>query len=119
LTDSVPVIASAAFVGAMAMNFGAAFWFTALQEHVPAHARSRVSSYDWLGSWLFLPLGYVLIGPVAETIGYRETLLIAVGWTVFSSLAILLIPSVRNLRRKDAQPESLRTDPLTATQVAG
>jgi hypothetical protein len=38
---------------------------------------------------------------------------------VFSSLAILLIPSVRNLRRKDAQPESLRTDPLTATQVAG
>ena len=98
LTTSVPVIAAAAFVGAMSMNFGAAFWFTALQEHVPAHARSRVSSYDWLGSWLFLPLGYVLIGPIAETIGYRETLLLAVGWTVFSSLAILAIPSVRNLR---------------------
>jgi MFS family permease len=98
LTPPVPVIAASAFVGAMAMNFGAAFWFTALQEHVPAHARSRVSSYDWLGSWLFLPLGYVLIGPVAETIGYDVTLLLATGWTVFSSLAILAIPSVRNLR---------------------
>jgi MFS family permease len=98
LTSIVLAIAACAFVGAMSMNFGGAFWFTALQEHVPAHARSRVSSYDWLGSWLFLPLGYVLVGPVAETIGYRETLLIAAGWTVFSSFAILAIPSVRNLR---------------------
>lgn len=94
----VPMIAAAAFVGALAMNFGGAYWFTALQEHVPPHARSRVSSYDWLGSWLFLPLGYVAIGPVADTIGYTETLLVAAGWTVVSSLAILLIPSVRNLR---------------------
>jgi MFS family permease len=94
----VPVIAAFALVGAIAMNFGGAFWFTALQEHVPAHARSRVSSYDWLGSWLFLPLGYVLVGPIAETIGYEATLLIAAGWTVVSSLGILAIPSVRNLR---------------------
>ncbi len=55
------------------MNFASALWFTALQEHVPEHARSRVSSYDWLGSWLFLPIGYVLVGPVAETVRYEET----------------------------------------------
>ncbi len=115
----VPVITACAFVGAMSMNFGAAFWFTAMQEHIPAHARSRVSSYDWLGSWLFLPLGYVLIGPIGERIGYEATSLIAAAWTVFSSLAILAIPSVRNLRRKDAGPETLRPDPLTAPQGAG
>jgi predicted MFS family arabinose efflux permease len=119
LSDSVPLITACAFLGAMAMNYAAAFWFTAMQEHVPRHALSRVSSYDWLGSWLFLPLGYVLIGPVAETIGYDETLLIAAGWTVFSSLAILLIPSVRNLRSKDASAETLQHDPLTAPQTAG
>ena len=98
LSDSVPLITACAFVGAMSMNYGAAFWFTAMQQHVPPHALSRVSSYDWLGSWLFLPIGYIVIGPIAETIGYSETLLIAVGWTLFSSLAILAIPSVRNLR---------------------
>jgi hypothetical protein len=98
LTASVPLITASAFVAAMAMNFGAAFWFTALQEHVPPQARSRVSSYDWLGSWLFLPVGYLTIGPIAETIGYDITLLLAVAWTVLSSLAILGIPSVRNLR---------------------
>lgn len=106
LSLPVPVIACFALVGAAAMNFGGAFWFTALQEHVPPHARSRVSSYDWLGSWLFLPLGYVLVGPIGEAIGYKATLLIAAGWTVFSSLAILAIPSVRKLRRRDAEPEA-------------
>ena len=119
VTDSVPVITVAAFFGAMAMNYGAAFWFTALQEHVPRQALSRVASYDWLGSWLFLPLGYVLVGPVAETIGYTETLLIAVGWTLLSSAAILLIPSVRNLRRKDAPAVVPEPEPLTLTQAAG
>jgi predicted MFS family arabinose efflux permease len=113
VTDSVPVITATAFLGALSMNYGAAFWFTAMQEHVPPAALSRVSSYDWLGSWLFLPLGYVLVGPVAETIGYTETLLIAVGWTVVSSVVILAIPSVRNLRHRDSAADDVR--PLAAT----
>jgi MFS family permease len=118
-TPPVPVIVAAAFVAALSMNFGAAYWSTAMQQHVPPHALSRVSSYDWLGSWLFLPLGYVLVGPVADRIGNTETMLIAVAWTIFSSLAILLIPSVRNLRRRDAPPEPREVEPLTATQAAG
>jgi MFS family permease len=119
LTTNVAVISACAFVAAGAMNFGGAFWFTALQEHVPAHARSRVSSYDWLGSWLFLPLGYVLIGPISEAIGYDATLWICAGWTVVSSLAILALPSVRNVRRRDASAETTEPDGLTAAAGAG
>jgi MFS family permease len=119
LTTNVAVISACAFVAAGAMNFGGAFWFTALQEHVPAHARSRVSSYDWLGSWLFLPLGYVLIGPISEAIGYDATLWICAGWTVVSSLAILALPSVRNVRRRDASAEMTEPDGLTAAAGAG
>jgi MFS family permease len=122
----VPVIAAFALLGAIAMNFGGAFWFTALQEHVPAHARSRVSSYDWLGSWLFLPLGYVLVGPIAETIGYEATLLIAAGWTVVSSLGILAIPSVRNLRAAsgvsatdETQPDDIGDHPPDLRSLGG
>ena len=111
LTQALALISICAFVAAAAMNFGAAFWFTALQEHVPAHARSRVSSYDWLGSWLFLPLGYVLVGPTAEWIGYEATLLVAAGWTVASSLAILAIPSVRRLRATSVASPTAKTDP--------
>jgi MFS family permease len=119
LTPPVVVIAAVAFLTGGAMNFGVAYWNTTMQQHVPSHALSRVSSYDWLGSWLFLPLGYVLIGPFAERVGYDTTLLAAAAWTVVSTAAIVLLPSVRTLRRKDARAEPSEVEPLTATQAAG
>jgi hypothetical protein len=97
----VPVIAGAAVVGQAAMAATNAVWFTALQERIPPHARSRVSSYDWVGSMLFLPVGMALVGPAASAIGVTTTLLAAAGWTVGSSLFMLLLPSIRGLRRDD------------------
>ena len=41
-------------------------WDTALQERIPPHALSRVSSFDWMGSLALLPLGYLLAGPLAR-----------------------------------------------------
>jgi hypothetical protein len=52
---------------------------------------------------MVLPLGYILVGPIADAIGPEATLLGAAAWTVFSSLAILIIPSVRNMRRSDSE----------------
>jgi MFS family permease len=119
LTPPLAVITALAFVAAGAMNFGVAYWNTAMQEHVPPHALSRVSSYDWLGSWLFLPVGYVLIGPIAETIGYDVTLLGAAAFTVGSTVVMLLLPSVRSLRSRRAKAGAPEAEPLTATQTAG
>jgi MFS family permease len=101
------------------MNFAGTIWFTALQQHVPQHALSRVSSYDWAGSVLFTPLGFILVGPLADQFGAADVLYAAAVWTVVSSVAILAIPSVRNLRGRDAQRETSEVDPLTATQTAG
>jgi MFS family permease len=96
------VISVLALVAAAGMNFAGTLWFTTLQQHVPQHALSRVSSYDWAGSVMVLPLGYILVGPIADAIGAEATLLGAAAWTVFSSFAILIIPSVRNVRRSDS-----------------
>jgi MFS family permease len=62
-----------------------------------------------MGSFLFLPLGLIAAGPVADLIGISTTLWISVGWAVLSTLAVLLVPSVRNLRRLDEpeKPEEL------------
>lgn len=98
LAAPVWVISAFGLVAAAGMNFAGTLWFTALQQHVPQHALSRVSSYDWAGSVLFLPLGYILVGPLAEHFGAAEVLYAAAAWTVTSSLAILAIPSVRNVR---------------------
>jgi predicted MFS family arabinose efflux permease len=93
----VLLIAAAALVGQVGMSAGGALWFTALQEHIPAEARGRVSSYDWFGSLLAVPLGYALVGPVSHAIGVNETLVLAGLWTLLSSAVLVSLPSIRAL----------------------
>jgi predicted MFS family arabinose efflux permease len=95
----VPVIVAFALVGAIAMNFATTLWVTVLQANIPEHALSRVSSYDWLGSLVFLPAGYMLAGPVSEAVGVAETLVFAAAWTVASTAVILSLEAVRGVRR--------------------
>jgi MFS family permease len=99
-----PLIAAAQAIGGIGMGVFGAVWQTTLQQHVPEEALSRVSAWDWMGSFLFLPLGLILAGPVSHVIGISTTLWISVGFLVASTLAVLLVPSVRNLRRLD-EPE--------------
>jgi MFS family permease len=77
-------------------------WETSLGEHIPPHALSRVSSYDYLSSTGVIPLGNLLVGLVAAGVGIYPTLyamsLIGVG----CSLVVYMIPSVRHLPRGTA-----------------
>jgi predicted MFS family arabinose efflux permease len=107
----VVLIASLAFVGSIAFNFANTLWNTVLQANIPAHALSRVSSYDWLGSLVFLPAGYMLAGPVAEAFGVSETLVVAAAWSVASTLLVLSLEPIRGVRR--ARPKSA-LEPVTA-----
>jgi predicted MFS family arabinose efflux permease len=94
----VALIASFALVGSVAMNFASTLWLTVLQSNVPERALSRVSSYDWLGSLVFLPAGYMLAGPAAETFGVAETLVFAAIWSVASTLVVLSLEPIRGVR---------------------
>jgi MFS family permease len=100
------VIAAAQAIGGIGMGFFGAVWQTTLQQNVPEEALSRVSAWDWMGSFAFFPLGFILAGPVSEAIGISTTLWISVGYLIASTFAVLLVPSVRNLRRRDVgEPE--------------
>jgi len=106
LRAPAPLIAALNAVGGSGMGLFTALWQTTLQQHVREDALSRVSAWDWMGSYLFLPLGLVLAGPVSDVIGVSETLWISVAFIVLSTIAVLLVPDVRNLRRRDApEPE--------------
>ena len=119
LRAPAPAIAAAQAIGGIGMGVFSAVWQTTLQQQVPEEALSRVSAWDWMGSFLFLPLGLVVAGPVSELIGISTTLWIAVAWAVGSTLVVLLVPDVRNLRRTD-EPEpdevlaGLRAEPAEA-----
>lgn len=106
LAAGLPVWALAAgglFAGIGLELFGV-YWDTALQQHVPRHALSRVSSYDALGSFVAIPVGLSLVGPISDAIGIDATL-----WAVFALFMLaqggaLLSRAVRTLPRKDAEP---------------
>ena len=96
-------VAAALLTGFGNMVFNT-LWETALQQHVPAAALSRVSAYDWFGSLLCQPIGLALAGVVAGAIGMSSTLWIAAGVTTAATAAMLASRSVRQLKRLD-EPE--------------
>ena len=98
-------IAGAQMLAGVAIGFFIAVWQTTLQQHVPEESLSRVSAWDWMGSFAFAPLGFVLAGPVADQIGISTTLWIGAVWCAVSTAAVVAVPSIRNLRRIE-RPET-------------
>ena len=113
LRAPAPVIAAAQAIGGIGMGFFGAVWQTTLQQHVPEEALSRVSAWDWMGSFAFLPLGLILAGPVSGCDRDLDDALDLGRLPVVSTLAVLLVPGVRNLRRLD-EPEPEPEDVLSA-----
>jgi MFS family permease len=99
----VPVLAAISLASGVGMAVHLAFWFTVFQRLVPEHARSRVSAYDALGSFILMPLGSALAGPAAAVLGISTTLFVVTG--VMSVCLVIVVghPSVRAIR----EPESL------------
>jgi predicted MFS family arabinose efflux permease len=100
LAAGAPVwaISAAAFLAGAGLSVHLALWFTVFQREIPEHAQSRVSSYDALGSFVFMPLGYAVAGPVAVAIGTDETLVAAAAIETVCLAIILAIPSVWAIR---------------------
>jgi predicted MFS family arabinose efflux permease len=98
------LIAVAAFFGGLGLAVHLTLWFTVFQQQVPERAQSRVASYDTLGSFVLVPVGTALVGPVAEAIGLTETLWICLIVMWASWLAILALPSVWAIRRGAPAP---------------
>lgn len=85
------------FVAAIGLTCGDIIWFTTFQRQVPDHLMSRLSSFDWFGSVALNPLGYALIGPLANVLGVATTLYLAAALNAAVSILVALTPSVRGL----------------------
>jgi hypothetical protein len=93
----VPLLVASGFLAGASMAFAGAMWSTLLQRLVPPEAISRVSSYDWLGSYLLMPAGFALIGPIALLIGIQGALWGSFAWAAGSSILVALLPSIQRL----------------------
>ena len=101
---STAVIAAAFLVAGVALELFNTSWATALQEHVPLEKLSRVSSYDALGSFVFIPLGLSIAGPIADAIGLTHALWLAAAVDLGAMLSVLAVREVRELRRIEPVP---------------
>ena len=69
-------------------------------SRIPSDKLSRVYSYDALGSFVFIPIGLALAGPIADLIGTRATLFGAAILVVAATLPVLAVRDVRTLARR-------------------
>lgn len=93
----VLVVGVLAFAAGVASDVFEVLWITALQNNIPADALSRVSSYDYLGSLAFVPIGLAVSGWAVATYGVAPTMWVCAALCLTSAVG-LLDPQVRGLR---------------------
>jgi MFS family permease len=108
-TPVLPVVIVAAVIAAAATTLGDTVWHTTLQQQIPPRSLSRVSSYDWMVSMLFFPVGAALAGPLADAVGAPDALLLLAVVSFIPSVLVLLLPAVRAITHRerpmdDAEP---------------
>jgi MFS family permease len=75
------------------------FWNTTMAEQIPPRALSRASAWEWMGSLILLPVGYLAAGPLADATS-SETVLVGGAILTGVVLALGLAPrETRTLQR--------------------
>jgi predicted MFS family arabinose efflux permease len=113
------LIAGAFLLGLGAGELINTWWFTLLQQHVPERTRSRVSSYDWLVSFIFQPLGFLAVGPISQAIGFTATLVGAASLLLLTWIAVTLLPSIRTVTWVVAAEVAAPSGPSAASPQPG
>lgn len=96
------VVLGAAVVAFGGLMYFSVCWDTALQDGVPHAVLARVSSWDILTSFVAIPAGNALAGPLAHAFGTGRVIVTAAVVMAAASLAPVLVRSSRDLRRGGA-----------------
>jgi predicted MFS family arabinose efflux permease len=117
LVAPIAVVLVMALATGVGVSLFLIWWETALAHHIPAHALSRVSSYDWMGSLVLQPVGYIVAGPLASAFGARTVL--GVGGAI--GLAMMLLGLAPRSTRRLTGPgraEQLAAQPSSSRAIS-
>lgn len=99
------LIALAAAFGGGQASVWSVFWMTTMQREVPSNAIARVTAYSQVGSLVLAPVGFAVVGYLAQIVGISALLWAGAAWIVLSSLVVIVLPPIRGYRRQlDAAP---------------
>jgi MFS family permease len=94
----LPVICLTAFVLGAAIEVLAVLWTVTMAAKIPADKLARVSAYDGLGTTMGMPVGALVAGPLAASIGVSATQYGAAAITLVASALALIPRDVRTMR---------------------
>ena len=97
LAVPLPMLLLANVLIGASLNVFNLIWYNTLQEMVPNDLLGRVSSIDYLGSFVLLPIGYGLAGWATDLFGAAEVLFIGGVLTTLLALIGLAQPAIRKL----------------------
>ncbi|MEV6969416.1 MFS transporter [Hamadaea sp. NPDC051192] len=107
-------VAAGAVVGYAGLAFFSVAWETALQDHIPHDRLARVASWDMLTSFLAMPLGNALAGPLAAAFGYDPVLVVCAIVLLGASVTPLAVAGSRRLTRSTVETAAA-PEPATAS----
>ena len=99
LAPELMLLAVLAFVAGAGIQVFGIGWNLAMQENIEERTLSRAYSYDALGSYVAMPVGQLVYGPLGETLGTSAVLVWSGAAYVLISLLVLASRSVRTLDR--------------------
>jgi MFS family permease len=94
-----------AFVAGAGVEVFSIGWNLAMQENIDDDMLARAYSYDALGSFVAMPVGQLLFGPLGDAFGFEAVLVVSGVAAIVISLLTLLSRSVRTLDRPAVVPE--------------
>ncbi|MGC1185361.1 MAG: MFS transporter [Candidatus Dormiibacterota bacterium] len=90
------------FIGGVGLETFGVLWSTTMQEQIPQERLSRVSSYDAFGSFVFMPIGLAVAGPLSVWMGLRPAIWVALVVMTVPTLLVLLVRDVRTMPRRQS-----------------
>ena len=96
-SSNIPIILFTIFLCGASVSIFGLTWINTLQERVPRDQLGRVSSIDYLGSFVLLPIGFGIIGWTTDLMGAGSIFIWGGIITVALALLGLLHPAIRAL----------------------
>ena len=97
-----PAVLAGAVIGYAGLLFYDVAWETALQDHVPHRYLARVASWDTLTSFIGMPIGNALAGPLSREFGTNRVLMVCAATLGLAGLSPLLVSGTRTMTRLPA-----------------
>lgn len=85
------------FVTGVAFGLFGVSWAHSLQTHIPPEKLARVYAYDAVGSFVAIPFGELVAGPLAMRFGSSHVLMVSAVAVVMATVCASLVPAIRRL----------------------